>query len=314
MMTQQQCEKLGTLALFLAIILFSTVEIASKAVSARAEIDPYAMVFIRFFVTGVVLLTISLPGYLRQGKRLGWHDLGIFSLTGIIGITLSISLFHAAIMMFENASSSAVVFSGNALFTTVLARFINRETWTWRKWLAVFLGTCGIGMFIFESGTPTRSAVFAILTMCLSAFTFSLSICITKRVVAKYGAMLFMGCSALIGSICTLPMVIIRSPENAIAEILSVVPLLLYMSLVVTALAYFLYYYGLSHCTAFKASMTFFLKPVFACYLSWIILGEKLNAWTLTGTALIVFSLSLTLPYGALKKQAKNAPQPLWRP
>ena len=115
--------------------------------------------------------------------------------------------------------------------------------------------------------------------------------------------MLFMGCSSLIGSLLTLPMVIIRRPENAMAEILSVVPLLLYMALVVTALAYFLYYYGLSHCTAFKASMVFFLKPVFACYLSWLILGEKLNAWTLTGTALIIFSLSLTLPYGARKKQ-----------
>lgn len=304
---QQSLEKVGTLALFLAIVLFSTVEIASKAIAERAVIDPYAMVFIRFFTTGVVLLAISLPGYLRSGRRLGWHDLGIFTLTGVIGITLSISLFHAAILMFENASSSAVVFSGNALFTTVLARFINRETWTWRKWVAVTLGLGGISMFIFESGTPTRSAIYAILTMCMSAFAFSLSICITKRVVARYGAMLFMGCSSLIGSLLTLPMVIIRRPENAMAEILSVVPLLLYMALIVTALAYFLYYYGLSHCTAFKASMVFFLKPVFACYLSWLILGEKLNAWTLTGTALIIFSLSLTLPYGARKKKTPDA-------
>ena len=304
---QQSLEKVGTLALFIAIILFSTVEIASKAIAARAVIDPYAMVFIRFFTTGVVLLAASLPTYLRSGRRLGWHDLGIFTLTGIIGITLSISLFHAAILMFENASSSAVVFSGNALFTTILARFINREIWTWRKWVAVTLGLSGISMFIFESGTPTRSAVYAILTMCMSAFAFSLSICITKRVVARYGAMLFMGCSALIGGVLTLPMVIIRRPEHAMAEIMSVVPLLLYMALVVTALAYFFYYYGLSHCTAFKASMVFFLKPVFACYLSWIILGEKLNAWTLTGTVLIVVSLSLTLPYGARKKKTADA-------
>lgn len=294
-------EKLGSLALFLAIILFSTVEIASKAIAARADIDPYVMVFIRFFTTGIVLLAISLPPYLRSGRRLGWRELGLFSLTGVIGITLSISLFHAAILMFENASSSAVVFSGNALFTIIFARFINREVWSWRKWLAVVLGLSGIAMFIFESGTPTRSAMYAILTMCLSASAFSLSICITKRVVARYGAMLFMGCSSFIGGLLTLPVVLIRRPENVMAEIMSVLPLLLYMALIVTALAYFLYYYGLSHCSAFKASMVFFLKPVFACYLSWLILGEKLNVWTFSGTALIIFSLSLTLPYGARK-------------
>jgi drug/metabolite transporter (DMT)-like permease len=307
---RQNFEKMGMLALFLAIMLFSMVEITSKAIAARAYIDPFMMVFIRFFTTGVVLLAISLPGYLHSGRRLGWRDLGIFSLTGFIGITLSISLFHAAILMFENASSSAVVFSGNALFTIVLARFINRETWTWHKWVAVLLGMSGIGMFVFESGAPTLSAVYAILTMCVAACAFSLSICITKRVVAHYGPMLFMGCTSLIGSILTIPMVIIRRPENVMAEILSALPLLLVMALILTALAYALYYYGLSQCTAFAASMVFFLKPVFACFLSWLILGEKMNAWTIAGTALIIFSLSLTLPYGARKKKGQSSEPP----
>lgn len=290
------------IALLLGIALFSTVEIAGKVISQKARIEPFTMVFVRFFVTGVVLVALSLPGYLRKNKLTG-ADFLIFFLNGFIGIAASITLFHAAIGMFENASSSAVVFSANALFTTVLARYINSESLSLRKWIAVFLGLCGISLFIFEKGTPNMGTLYGIGTMCLSALFFGMSVCITRRVVKKYGAMLFMGASSLIGSLITLPLALYYMPDNSIAEIRKVLPEMAYMVLAGTTLAYWLYYYGLSGITAFKASMAFFMKPVLSCIFAWLYLGNVMNVWTICGTAVILVSMCMTLNVSTASKK-----------
>ena len=74
------------------------------------------MVFIRFVVTGVLLLAFGLPSYFSRGGRLTMRDWGVFAFNGFFGIALSLGFFHFGINMFRNASSSAVVFSANAVF------------------------------------------------------------------------------------------------------------------------------------------------------------------------------------------------------
>ena len=283
-------------ALLLGIALFSTVEIAGKAINNIAKIESFVMVFMRFFVTGVVLVAISLPGYLKKNMltRIDWC---VFLLNGLIGIAASITLFHIGIDMFENASSAAVVFSANALFTVVIARFINHEKLTLMKCIAVLLGLIGISLFIFEKGNPDLQVLGSICVMCCSAFLFGISVCITRRVVKRYGAMLFMGMSSLIGSIITLPIALLTMNEGVMERMHATFWPMCYMVLIGTTLAYFLYYYGLSGVSASKASIAFFLKPVLACIFASIYFypNNKMNAWTITGTVIIVLAMSLTL-------------------
>ena len=285
---------LCVVALLLGIALFSTVEIAGKVIGNIAKIESFVMVFVRFFVTGIGLVAVSLPGYLKHDK-LTRRDWGIFLLNGFIGIAASITLFHMGIDMFKNASSAAVVFSANALFTVVMARFINHEKLTLVKCLAVLLGLVGISLFIFEKGQPDVQVLGSIGVMCCSAFLFGVSVCITRKVVKKYGAMLFMGMSSLIGSIITLPIALLTMNDGVMARLDATFWPMCYMVLVGTTLGYFLYYYGLSGVSASKASIAFFLKPVLACIFAWIYRKEGMNAWTITGTVIIVLAMSLTL-------------------
>ncbi|NLF94040.1 MAG: EamA family transporter [Oligosphaeraceae bacterium] len=287
---------LGMLALISAVILFSTIEIVSKDVARKgAQIEPFLMVFLRFFVTGVVLLGCGLPAFLRQGNRLHWQDAKIFLLNGFFGIAVSISLFHTAIIMFRNASSSAVVFSANAVFAIVIARFMNHEPWSFHKWTAVLLALLGVSLFIFEKGSPSLDTLKAILTMSLSALGFAYSVCLTRRWVHKYGAMVFMGASSLIGSLVTLPLALGRLPTDYLGEIAKVWPELIYIVLFGTTLPYLLYYIGLKYMSAFVAAMTFFLKPGLACIMAWLWRGEQMNAWTISGTMVILLALSQTI-------------------
>jgi drug/metabolite transporter (DMT)-like permease len=67
----------------------------------------------------------------------------------------------------------------------------------------------------------------------------------------------------------------------------------LYLSVMGTAVAYGLYYYGIHHTTAQGGSMSFFLKPVIASVLAILVLGETINRYMVAGTFLILAGLFL---------------------
>jgi len=57
-------ETLGMASLLAAVALFSTVEIASKFIGP--QLDPLTLTFIRFFLTGIALLILSIPALRLQ--------------------------------------------------------------------------------------------------------------------------------------------------------------------------------------------------------------------------------------------------------
>ena len=292
--------KFGLLLAVLGILAFSTIELACKVLRQRVEaadgvpIDGFLMCFLRFFFAGIVLVAIFYPAARRRGGRLQAHDLVVFFANGLTCVTISISLYQFALPCFHNASSAAVVFSSNALFTIIFARFINGESWSLRKWLAMALGICGILCFFFEAGRPNGQIGLGLLLMAAAALTFALSVCITRRVVARYGAGLLMGVSSLIGSMLVLPMAFWKYQPGELASCLVGWRELAFVILVGTIVGYLLYYGSMKYISAYLASMTFLLKPIFACLLGCCIAGEKMNVWTITGTVVIVCSLMVT--------------------
>lgn len=282
----------GYFALLAGVALFSTVEIAGKVIGGR--VDPFVLTFIRFFTTGVILIPLSRAWSPVRIRELGLRDFGIFGLNGVIGVSLGISLFHCAILAFDKAASSAVVFSVNPVFITILARFINGEPWTARKWGAVVLGALGVSFFAMESGSLTSRSLAGLLLMLLSTFFFGMSICIARRFVNRYGALRFMGMSALMGSLVLLPVAVVRVHATGVRGIGEAWVSVLYISVIGTAVAYFFYYWGLARTSAYSGAMAFFLKPVLASVLAVLILHEHINVYMMVGTGLIVAGLGLS--------------------
>lgn len=305
MLTREK--KLGTLSLVGGIALFSTVEIASKVIGPR--VDPIVLTFIRFFCAGVLLLLLSRPELRRNTATFSRRDYGMFLLNGLVGITFALTLFHAAILVLDKAASAAVIFSITPVFVVILSRFINQEPWSGRKWLGVCLGVAGVMCFAYESGIFAWNSLGGLALMVLAAFLFALSTCISQRMAGRYGAMIFMGFSALFGSLVLLPMVAFRLKAAGLAGIADTAFLVLYVTLCGTALAYVLYYFGLMKTSAQRGAMVFFLKPVLASLLAAWLLGEVINAYMLTGIFLILSGLFLELPRGFLRKKPFGSPQ-----
>lgn len=287
-------EKIGTLSLLGGVCLFSTVEITSKIIGSR--VDPIVLTFIRFFMTGLLLILISLPELRRKVMPFSAKDYGIFLMNGIIGITFALSLFHTAILVLDKAASAAVIFCINPVFVVILALYINHEPWSGRKWMGVCLGATGVFCFAYESGVFSWTSLNGLLLMVLSAFLFALSTCISRRVVARYGAIVLMGFSSLFGSLILLPIVVIRAKIDGLTGMIDMLVPILYLTIFGTSLAYILYYYGLMKTSAQRGAMIFFLKPVLASLLAVWILGESINAYMTAGIILILSGLFLELP------------------
>lgn len=293
----QSVKPAGVIFTILGVALFSTLELASKklgdvtSAAGLAHINGYALVAMRFLLAGVLLTALGYKDFRRRGGTLTRQDWKIFVLNGVFGVAFSISLFHFSVDAFKNASSAAVVFSANALFTIILARFVNGEPWTLRKWLAMLFGMCGIGCFLFESGSINSQVIAALSLMMISAIAFSYSVCLVRKHVAKYGATFFMGVSSIIGGLAVVPIACCTSSAGFWQSCQAGWLPLLYILLPGTALAYWLYYLGLQRVTAFMASMLFLLKPVLACVWGTTLRGEMMNRYTLSGAVIIVAAL-----------------------
>lgn len=310
---------LGMLFLLIGIALFSTIEITQKRITQQCgtTLDPYMTVFVRMLVTGILLIAVGLPGFYRSGKHFCWTDFWVFLFNGFFAMTACLSLFHMAIDFFQNASSSAVVFSANAVFAIIFARFINHEPWTWAKWIAIVLGLGGISLFVLEKGVPEEGTLKAIYVMCAAAMLFAIGVCFTRRVVARYGAMVYMGFSALLGSVLTLPFFFCLSKRTfmeALQPMADAWQGMAFLVVVATAIAYIFYYTGIAYSSAFHASMAFMLKPVLACVLAYIasktgyVTSEtSMNVYTICGVILIVSAMCIAQFSKSQPIEAKGA-------
>ena len=292
--------KMGLTLAVLGILCFSTIELACKILrehienSGNMQINGFLMCFLRFFFSGLVLIILFYPSFQHRGRQLKASDWLAFLANGLTCVTISISLYQFALPYFHNAFSAAVVFSSNALFTIIFARFVNGEAWSIKKWVAMAVGIVGILCFFFEGDKSDGRILSGLMLMGGAALAFALSVCITRRVVRRYGAGLLMGFSSLIGSILVIPLAFWKYMPGELASCRIGILELSFVIVIGTILGYTFYYGAMKYISAYLASMTFLLKPIFACLMACWFAHEKMNWWTIAGTVIILCSLLVT--------------------
>lgn len=141
--------------------------------------------------------------------------------------------------------------------------------------------------------------------MLLSAVTFGIYIAATKPFVKKYGTFLTTGIIFISGSIPYL--FFIKSYQ--IINWQYTFPVLLYLSLITTGLAYCLYFYGLKRVPVMVGTSMFYLKPILATIFAVILLKESPELHFYIGVIVILSSMALTMikfPKGNKRKAASN--------
>ena len=293
-------ELTGYGALLLAIVLFSTVEVSSKLLGTG--LPPLLLAAVRFLISGLVLLVPACQVLRLRMTRLGWQDAWIFLGLALIGVTLSIGLYHVSILYLQ-ANIAATIFSANPVFVVMLAPFVLEEKFTWQKIAAAICGLCGIAVFASQRLDPTGCSQPGILLMTGSLITFALYTVLSRKVMPRYGALVITCFAGLIGSFFLFGISIILE-GNPVPVLLTCSWWgILYLSVFATAIAYWAFFFGVIEVGASKGSMFFFLKPFLASIFAWIVLGEQITRSIVLGGLFVLAGLLFAVGIPGIRRK-----------
>jgi drug/metabolite transporter (DMT)-like permease len=272
----------GYLSVFVAIFLFSTVEVAAKLIHrlhGPGEIGHLQLAFLRFLFAGMFLLTVlAARGRLRLAAEALRRDALPMLVLGVLGIYVTFTLYYWGLER-TRASTAAVVFCVNPVFTAVLARPLLKERFRWSAWVGVGLGLAGALLAIAgtgSSGLPARSELMGGSAVLAAALSWSLYTIVGKRYSEKYGETVVSFTGIAIGSALFLFTILLRGEGRRFLDLHPDTWLIcMYIGVLTVGVAYLFYFGGLKKVPASSGASLFFLKPSLAVLLAWLVLGES---------------------------------------
>jgi len=295
----------GYLLVLGAIVLFSTIEVVAKYLQsgegAAGQVGPAQVATLRFLF-GAAFILLLLMGQ-RQGRFVAaaFKQDGLpIALLGAVGVFLTFFLLHEGIES-TSASTAAVIFSMNPVFTVLIASLVLRERLGIVGWLGVGLGLLGafaaITGFRF-SGMFSREDFLGSILVLVSAATWSVYTVYGKRYSERYGSAVISFLTMAIGSGLLAVLLTIRGGWGEMAGYdLRAWAWLLYLGVVTVGLGYILYFEGMRRVPASRGASLFYLKPVLALILAHFALGEPISYTLLLASVMVASGILLvTLP------------------
>ncbi len=278
--------------ILISAILFSTMEVTLKI--AGLSLDAFQLTFIRFFVGGIFLLPFAMVEIKKRGTRFSMGDIGYMTLLGFICICVGMIFFQLGVMG-ANASTAAVIFCTNPIFTMIFAHYVAEEKMTPTKAIAAAISIAGLIAIINPLNMSPGNTLQGMLFSLASAVTFGLYSAIGKRRIRKLGGLTQTSISFIIGAgILFLILLILDKPvvRGIQADNFAVV---LYVSIAVTGLGYLYYFLAMELSNATMASLVFFVKPGIAPVIAVIVLHEVITLNVLIGILLIFIGSYMTM-------------------
>lgn len=282
--------KKSMVCILAAAFLFGTMEVSLKL--AGASFDPIQMTFLRFLIGGLCLLPFALYDLKKRRCHLTKSDWLYLFLLGFTCICVSMLLFQIGVLR-TNANLAAVVISTSPVFTMIFAQFIADEKFTMVKFFVLLLNV--IGLVIVANPIKLikgHAAVDGILITLIAAASFGLYTAMGKKRIAKIGGLTQSSFSFIMGSMVLLLIQLARKGPVTRGIQPSNLPLLLYLGILVTGVGYFCYIRAIEVSGPSTASITFFIKPVFAPIIAFLVLKEPITINIILG---VVFVLSGSL-------------------
>ncbi len=279
----------GPIFMALAASIWGGMYVVSKLVLVL--VTPLALVWLRYVVG---LAALGLLGVAtRQRWRLRWRDVPLLGAIGVFGYGISIWAQFRGTQL-STAQAASVITAATPAFMVVFGRLLLAERVTWRRAAAVAAATAGVLVIVGVGQVSTRQGGGLILL--LAAVTWALMSVLVKRVPGDYSALVVTTYGILLAAVLITPLALPQVPPLAL---MTARPLiwggLLYLGVVSTAGAFFLWTRGVQLVDAGPGGVYFFFQPLVGTLLGWLILGEPVGWGFVGGALLIVLGVALTL-------------------
>jgi len=277
----------GIFAGLAAASIWGGMYVVSKAV--MPVIPPYLLLTSRLLLGILTLyLVITLTGGLKVTRRKFWQIFWV----GFVGYGVSVGLQFVGTNL-STASNGSLVTSATPAFVLVFAALLLGEKITWRRLIALLVASLGVIAVIDPRTAQLSSDLFiGNLVLVGAALTWGLYSVLIRKVtrdmdVLPVSLIAFMG-----GLPVSIPLGAWEASTVGIGVITpGVIAGVLFIGIISTALAMYLWNSAFAILDAGVASLTFFAQPVVGTILGWLFLGEIITPLFLVGGGLIGIGL-----------------------
>ncbi|WIK93967.1 DMT family transporter [Bacillus bombysepticus] len=284
---------LGAICLSLAASIWGGMYVVSKYV--LDFIPPLTLVWLRFIIAFVVLYGILKLAEKKQKKKVNIRkkDWLLFVWIGFIGYFISITCQFIGTKL-SDAHTGSLVTSATPAFMVIFAALILKEKLTARRLLSTIIATIGV---IIVIGWDIEIGSYFIGTIILvgAAITWALLSIYVKIASIQFSSLVITTYAIFFSLFFITPFMIGELQTSSIGTVNTYVILgVLYLGIVSTAGAFFLWNKGLELIDASIGSLFFFFQPIVGSLLGWLLLNETLNSNFFIGGILIICSVFIT--------------------
>lgn len=280
----------GILAATAAAAIWGGMYVVSKLV--LDVVPPLMLVVIRFAIALPVLGVWHGLTEVRAGRRLTWRAFLSLAPAAFVGFCLSLAAQFAGTRL-SSASLGAVITSATPAFVVPCALLVLGERPSAYKLAGLAVASLGVWIVVSPAdgaqAAPGAQAALGAAMLVAAAFTWALySVLVKRHTQAGMSALsVTLGVTAW-GIVFDVPLAAVEAAGSAIGAItLPVVAGMLYLGVVSTAIAFYLWNKGFELLDANTAALCFFAQPLVGAALGTALLGETLGVGFVVGGTLI---------------------------
>ncbi|MBK7451653.1 MAG: EamA family transporter [Anaerolineales bacterium] len=253
-------------------------------------IPPFTLLLLRLIMGAIVLGIVIYFRNRKTGavspmtKEFFWRSF----LVGFVGYGISLG-FQFVGTKLSTASNGSLVTSATPAFVLLFAPFLLGEKPTARGVIALILSTLGVLAVIDPRTAELSPSLFwGNMSLLAAALTWALYSVLVRKV-SQTQDLLTSSTIMLLGGIpSSLAFSVWEMNSQGVGEItLGIIGGLLFLGIISTAIAMFLWNYAFAELPAAVASLTFFAQPVVGTLLGWFFLSEQITSLFIVGGILI---------------------------
>jgi len=257
------------------------------------EIEPYTYAFFRFLISSLIYIPILYN--LRKRKKIPLNDHFRIFILGLVIIPLNQVVFLIG-QSLTLASHSGLLFAMVPIFIYILAIIFLGEKPTIRRTIGIIIAFGGV--YIILSGGKVEYDTNYLLgdfLVLLAVVAWAAATIMAKPLALKYGAFRVIGLALVYGSVFYMPYGLYRALNFDYGPVTWIGWFsVLYMAVLVSILAYFLWYWLLKKMEASRLAIMQNIQPVIASAVAAITLSEPIGLAFVVGGIIALTGVILT--------------------
>ncbi|HYM20801.1 MAG TPA: EamA family transporter [Candidatus Kapabacteria bacterium] len=259
-----------------------------------ASLPPFAAASMRFFLATTLLWSFVLYKKIALPRsRSSW---GAVILIGFLTNGLQFGIVYWA-SRFIPSGLEAVIFGTMPLFTAVIAHYhLPGDHLTRTRITGIIIGVIGIATIFLPQFSEVRGeALGPMVLIVIAPMLGAVSAVITKKKTHDIPAVTLNAVTTVVGAVLLGIVSLASEPLEKIQLTQAQIGPVLYLAIIGTIVTFGIYFKLIKMTSAVTMSFVSVITPAIAVILGWIVLGEKLDAYEISGSTLVLVGTAISL-------------------